>query len=293
MRYDGGHKREAWIAGPLAEHFELVPLCPEVAIGLGTPRPPIHLVRVDGEVRAQGVADPGRDVGDALRGYARSMAERLADTVSGYVFKAASPSCGMEGVAVHDTRGKRVGQSAGAYAGALRSALPLLPCEEEGRLRDPERRERFIGRVLVHERWRRLERAGLTPAKLVAFHTAHKFLVLAHHPGAYRRLGRLVARAGGSDLDALAAEYARELMAALARGATRGGHANVIEHLFGFLSRHLDAAQRAEMVEALAGYRAGSLPRAAPLALLERHLRRHPNPYLEGQVYLQPLPAGR
>ena len=47
VRYDGGHKRDAWITGTLARHFEFVPVCPEVAIGLGTPRPPIRLVHTD------------------------------------------------------------------------------------------------------------------------------------------------------------------------------------------------------------------------------------------------------
>ena len=42
-------------------------------------------------------------------------------------------------------------------------------------------------------------------------------------------MGRLVARAGEPGLDGLAAEYARELMSALARRATPGRHANVLD----------------------------------------------------------------
>ena len=220
VRYDGGHKRHAWITGPLSRCFELVPVCPEVAIGLGTPRPPIRLVRTGGEVRVRGVADPSRDLTCALRDYARSTAARLAGGISGYLFKSASPSCGMEGVEACDESGAPAGWGAGAYAGALRSAMPLLPCEEEGRLGDPGRRESFVERVFVFHRWQKLERSGLTPARLVEFHTAHESLVLAHDEAAGRRMGRLVARAGEPGLEALAAEYARELMGALERRAT-------------------------------------------------------------------------
>ena len=290
VRYDGGHKRDAYITGTLARFFEFVPVCPEVAIGLGTPRPPIRLVRVEGEIRVRGRADPSLDVTGALRAFAHSTAARLGDGISGYIFKRASPSCGMERVKVHGENGMPAGRGAGAYADALMSAMPLLPCEEEGRLGDPDLRENFIGRVFVFDRWQRLAGAGLTPAKLVGFHTAHKFLVLAHNQAAYRRMGRLVARAGEAGLEGLAAEYARELMTALERRATRGRHANVIEHLFGFVSRHLDAADRAEMLEVIAGYRAGVLPRLVPLTLLNHHFRRYPNPYVEGQVYLDPHP---
>ena len=290
VRYDGGHKRDAFINGTLSRCFEFVPLCPEVAIGLGTPRPPIRLVRTDGGIRVQGRDDPNRDVTDALRDFARSTAARLAGEISGYIFKRASPSCGMERVKVHGENGMPAGQGAGAYAGALMAALPLLPCEEEGRLGAPDLRENFIERVFVFDRWRKLERSGLTLAGLVGFHTAHKFLVLAHNQAAYRRMGRLVARTGEPGLEGLAAEYARELMTALRRHATRGRHANVLEHLLGFVSRRLDAADRAEMVEVIADYRAGMLPRVVPLTLLKHHFRRHPHPYVAGQVYLEPHP---
>ena len=247
-------------------------------------------MRTDGEIRVRGKADPARDLGDPLRGFARSTATRLAGDISGYIFKRASPSCGVERVKVYDEKGMPAGRGAGAYAGTLMAAMPLLPCEEEGRLGDPGLRENFIERVFVFDRWQKLVRAGLTPARLVEFHTAHKFLVLAHNQAAYRRMGRLVARAGEPGLAELAAEYAQELMTALKRLASLGRHANVLEHLFGFVSRHLDAADRAEMVEILADYRAGLLPRLVPVTLLKHHFRRHPNPYVERQVYLDPHP---
>lgn len=292
VRYDGGHKRDAYVTGTLSKYFDLVPVCPEVAIGLGTPRPPLRLVRSGDGVRVRGVADPGRDVTDPLRDYGRAMAARL-DGISGYVFKHGSPSCGMEQVKVHGGKGAPAGRSAGAYAAAFMAAQPLLPCEEEGRLGDPGRRENFFERVFVFRRWQELVRGGASPAKLVAFHRDHKFLVLSHDQSAGRRLGRLVAGAGRREIGALANEYAGELMRALERPATRSGHRNVLEHLFGFVSRHLDAADRAEMVEALDDYHAGLLPLAVPITLLRRHLRRHPHPGVEGQVYLRLHPKER
>ena len=289
VRYDGGHKRDAYVTGTLSKYFELVPVCPEVAIGLGTPRPPLRLVRSGDGVRVRGVADPGRDVTDPLRDYGRTMAARL-DGISGYLFKRGSPSCGMARVKVHGGKGAPAGRGAGAYAAAFMAVQPLLPCEEEGRLGDPGLRENFFERVFVFRRWQELVRGGPSPAKLAAFHRDHKYLVLSHNQSACRRLGRLVAGAGRQEIGALAGEYADELMRALARPATRRGHRNVLEHLFGFVSRHLDAADRAEMVEAIDDYHAGFLPLVAPITLLRHHLRRHPHPWAEGQVYLRPHP---
>ena len=45
VRYDGGHKRHAWLVDEFGREMEWVPVCPEVEIGLGVPRETIDLVR--------------------------------------------------------------------------------------------------------------------------------------------------------------------------------------------------------------------------------------------------------
>lgn len=289
VRFDGGHKRDAYLTETLARYFEFVPVCPEMAIGLGVPREPIRLVRGPQGIRAVGARDSSRDFTDRLETYGRRMAAELKG-LCGYVFKRASPSCGMERVRVYSPFGTPAGQSAGVYARAFMAANPLLPCEEEGRLADAALRENFIERVYVYRRWQDLLRGGLTPARLVAFHTEHKFQVLAHSQAAYRRLGRLVAEAGRRPMEALAREYAAELMGALKRRATRRAHANVLQHLLGYVSERLDAQDRQELVGLIERYRQGIVPLVAPLTLLEHHLRRHRVPYLERQHYLNPYP---
>lgn len=77
----------------------------------------------------------------------------------------------------------------GIYAHTLMQALPLLPVEEDGRLNDPHLRENFVMRVYTYHEWQQLLASGCRGA-LVAFHSRYKYLLLAHHPGAYKELGR-------------------------------------------------------------------------------------------------------
>lgn len=151
VRYDGGHKYSAHIVATLGKQFDFVPFCPEVAIGLGAPRAPLRLVQDLHGVSARGIADPTLDVTDRLAAYAKTVAAELYD-VSGYIFKARSPSCGTENVPVHDANGKPVAAGAGIYAATLRALLPELPFEEEDRLLDPANTENFIERVFVYHR---------------------------------------------------------------------------------------------------------------------------------------------
>jgi len=289
VRYDGGHKHSGYITQTLARHFEFVPFCPEVAIGLGIPRPPIRLVQTPAGVRARGVDQPDRDVTDALKAYGTRIAGEIGG-FSGYLFKKGSPSCGMERVKIYTEQGMPATSGAGLHAEAIMAAHPLLPVEEEGRLMDPVLRENFIERVFVHHRWQQLLASGLSAQKLVDFHTEHKFSVLAHHEETYRAMGRLVAEAGERDLDELAGEYFHALMTALKHRATRRRHTNVLMHVMGYLKKYIDSGDKAELLDLIDRYRNGQLPLIVPITLLKHHLRRFPDPYINRQVYLNPHP---
>jgi len=137
VRWNGGHKRDAVVAEALASEVELVAVCPEVEIGLGTPREPIEIRASGDSVRLVGV-ESGRDLTEAMRAYARRRIDELVRLgISGYVLKARSPSCDVEN---------------GLFAAELRARLPTLPIEDESRLQDPRVRKSFLERALAYSR---------------------------------------------------------------------------------------------------------------------------------------------
>ncbi len=168
--------------------------------------------------------------------------------------------------------------------------FPLVPVEDDGRLHDAGLRENFIERVFAYRRLKDLLGPRWTVGDLVRFHTAEKLLLLAHDPASYRSLGRLVAAAKGRPRAEVAAGYGEGFMRALARLATPGRHANVLQHMAGYLKGLLPAEERRELQEAIADFRRGLTPLVVPLTLLGHHVRRHRVAYLQGQTYLQPHP---
>jgi len=149
VRFDGGHKYDPLINTQLADLFEFRPCCPEVAIGLGVPREPIQLVRTGQGIRIRGVNNPDIDVTRKLVDYGNRIAREFAD-ICGYIFKARSPSCGMEGVATWTQQGKQAeSNGTGAFAAALIRAYPDLPVTDETRLQDAVLRKHFIEDVFA------------------------------------------------------------------------------------------------------------------------------------------------
>jgi uncharacterized protein YbgA (DUF1722 family)/uncharacterized protein YbbK (DUF523 family) len=290
VRYDGGHKKDSFVTGPLADFVTFVPVCPEVEVGMAVPRPPIRLVRIGGEVR---LLEPrsGLDHTAAMRRWAEARVDELERLdLGGYVLKKDSPSCGMERVKVYSEKGPGARDGVGLFAAALLDRLPLLPVEEEGRLNDPPLRENFVERVFAYGRLRSLFAGRWTVGDLVRFHTAEKLLLLAHEPGAYRALGRLVARAKQLPRAEVARRYGEGYMRALQALATKGRNANVLQHMAGYFKDRLPPAEKAELQQAIADYRHGLVPLVVPLTLVRHLVRRLGAPYLEGQAYLEPHP---
>lgn len=142
VRYDGGHKRHPVITEELGEHVDWVAVCPELELGLGTPRAPIRLVRDrGGGVRLLQPAT-GLDLTEQMRRFAEARVATLELLdLDGYVFKSGSPSCGLF-------------EARGLFAQVLTERLPDLPVEEEGGLDDDDRRAAFLQRVHVYRQRR-------------------------------------------------------------------------------------------------------------------------------------------
>jgi uncharacterized protein YbgA (DUF1722 family)/uncharacterized protein YbbK (DUF523 family) len=290
VRFDGGHKRDRYITDTLGKFFEWVPVCPEVEMGLGIPRETLRLVGESEEPRLV-FFKTGGDITDGMKAWAKARLDALAKLdLLGYILKSDSPSCGMERVRIYRATGIPSKDGVGIFARALMDRFPLLPVEEEGRLHDLPLRENFIERIFCYRRWRDLIASGLTRGKLVAFHTIHKLLMLAHSPKHYTELGRLVANAKGLPLKELETRYGELFMVGLKVKATAKKHTNVMHHILGYFKRDLDAKDKAELLTVIADYYQGLVPLVVPLTLFNHHLARTPVPYIQDQVYLNPHP---
>lgn len=291
VRYDGGHKLDRFLVNTLGRYVEWVPVCPEVEMGLPTPRESMRLV---GDADAPRLVAPksGTDYTEQMQAWACRRLDQLAEiTLHGFVFKKDSPSSGLFRVKVYNEHGVAQRNGTGIFPRAVMNRFPLLPLEEEGRLNDMPLRENFIERVFTYYRWTAMLEEQPTPDGLVRFHTAHKLTLMAHSPAHYEEMGRLVARAGNEPWEELTSAYGAMLMEGLGVMGTRGKHVNVLQHLMGFLKNHLSSEDKQELLALIEDYRQGLLPLIVPITLLKHHLGRHSVPdWVHQQVYLNPYP---
>lgn len=282
VRFNGGHSRCRFLAEELDPYVDWAPYCPEMEIGLGTPRETVRLT-VDGHLVCRS--------GDA--DYTAPMAALpLPSGLDGYVFKAKSPSCGIHGIPRYAPGGQPADhRGRGVFAQRMMARYPLLPVEDEGRLNDAVLREEFTERVFALARLRALFYVRWQPRDLVAFHARHKLQMMAHDPARYRGAGRIVAAAGAAPREVTESAYRDVFQGAMSRRASRGRNANALHHAFSRISREVGARRRSDLVARIESYRRGADPLSVPIAILAHYASGGELPWLAGQTYLEPFPA--
>jgi uncharacterized protein YbgA (DUF1722 family)/uncharacterized protein YbbK (DUF523 family) len=282
VRFNGGHSRCRFLTDELDPYVDWVPYCPEMEIGLGTPRETLRLTADGHLVSRSGAADHT----------AAMAALPLPAGLDGYVFKAKSPSCGIHGIPRYAPGGQPSDhRGRGVFAQRMIDRFPLLPVEDEGRLNDAVLREVFTERVFAFARLRALLSRRWEPRDLVSFHATHKLQLLAHDPARYRAAGRIVAAAGSAGREATEAAYRDVFQAAMTTRPSRGRHANALQHAFGRIGRELGARRHADLLARIEAYRSGTDPLSTPIAILAHYASDGELPWLTGQTYLEPFPA--
>ena len=290
VRFDGGHKLDRYLTDTLGNYVQYVPVCPEVECGMPIPREALRQVGDPASPRLV-TSHTKQDFTDPMVRWARERVQGLErEELCGFIFKANSPSSGMERVRVYDAGGMPHKVGVGLFARIFMEHFPLLPVEEEGRLHDPKLRENFIERIFVYKRWREMLAAGKTLGRLVSFHTRHKLLLLSHSPQNHNEMGKLVANAKKIPPYELFERYQGLLMETLGLKTTVKKQINVLQHMMGYFKEELSPDEKQELLEIIEQYRREYVPLIVPVTLFNHYVRKYDQPYLKEQHYLRPHP---
>ena len=287
-RFNGEMIRDAFVSR-LAPYVDFQPICPEVEIGLGTPRPVIRLVE-----SAQGLRllqpSTGADLSHAMRRFSSGFLDSLQE-IDGFILTHRSPSCGIGDAKYYAgvEKAAALGKTSGLFAEAVLRRFPDLAAEDDARLSNLRIREHFLVRVFAFARLRALRR-NLSMRALVQFHAAHKFVLLAYSERIMRELGKIVANSEKKSPRQVMDSYASRFHEALAQLPKTAPHVNVLMHAFGYFSKNLSSREKRHFLDALERFRRGRVPLLSISNMLWSWALRFECAYLLEQVYFHPFP---
>lgn len=279
VRYDGGIIKDTF-ALKLKEYCEIITVCPEVSIGLGVPREKIIVYIEENKL---GVYQP--KTGINLTAKMLNFSEEFLNTlpeIDGFLLKSKSPSCGLSNTIIYKDKEGKIFHSKGMgiFAQKVLEKFPYIPAEDEGRLRNPEIRERFLTRIFALSDLRNLKNKDLEIKDLIEFHQNNKYLLMAYSQKHLKELGNLLANQSKYPFEELIEEYSALFREALSLSSKRGNHVNVIYHIYGYFSKKLKEGEKNHFLYLLDLYKKAKINLRPVIEILRSWAYRFDDQYL-------------
>lgn len=273
----------------LKEYVEYITVCPEVEIGLGTPREPIRLILEDGDLK---LYQPATDkiYTDEMNNYSIEKLKEIGE-VDGFILKGRSPSCGIKDVKVYNGRGKapNLGKDVGIFAKHVVEKYPHLAIEEEGRLTNLKIREHFLTKLYTMMNFKKVINSN-SMGQLVKFHSTNKYLITAYSQTQLRILGKIVANHDKRPFKEVALEYRDNLGLALSNVPKHSNYINSLMHMFGYFSDSLSKKEKEFVLDSFEKYRQEKVLLSVPVNILKSYVLRYEQDYLLDQTIWSAFP---
>ncbi len=287
-RYDGRRVPLPFIER-LKPFVRLIPVCPEVEIGLGTPREPIR-IHFDGRRKTLYQPRTRRRLTRAMNAFSERFLGELKE-VDGFILKSKSPSCALTdanifSVPASDTQ---VVMGAGLFADRVLEKFCDRAMVDEARLNEPVSRAHFLTKIFTLAGFRQVKREG-GDACLMRFHARNKLLFMAYDQAVMRAMGRTAANRERYAFGAVLSSYEDALSRLLSHPPTRASNVNAITHAMGHVSKKIASGEKERFLETLTEYRAGKTALDAAFDALQDWTTRFGSPYLKGQTLFMPYP---
>ncbi|MYA97216.1 MAG: DUF523 and DUF1722 domain-containing protein [Nitrospinae bacterium] len=288
-RYNGERISASFI-GRLEPHVRFRPVCPEVEIGLGTPRDPIRIY-LQGERKALYQPSTRRHLTRKMNAFSGRFLEGLEE-VDGFILKAKSPSCAITDARIFPAPDseEQIAQGAGLFAGAALEAFGSRAFVDEAGLNEPSARVGFLTKIFALAAFRQVRESGRT-ARLVRYHAENKLLFMACHQETMREMGRIAANHKKHSFGEVVSLYENALLRLLARAPGQASWVNALTHAMGHLSEKINKSDKARFLDALQEYREGRIPLDGPLETLREWTTRFGSEYLATQTIFEPYPG--
>ena len=288
VRFDKGHKRDAFIMDELSAYAEYISFCPE-NLAFGSPRPSIRMVRDDENLNIisnKTGANLSHELFDAS---SHELQKIKAEKIRAIIFKSKSPTCGMMSSKVYLENGFVDGKDDGVFASLCKKEFGYLPMEEEGRLCDPWLRENFVMQLFAYDDFENAKES-MAMKDLVLFHQSYKFLLQSKDERLYRELGKIVGNHVAKSFESTLQAYEELFKRAIAQKSSVGKTRNVLEHMTGFLKTYLSSQEKKMLHEQIDDYADKIIPLIVPLSTLKLYATKYDVTYLLGQKFLKPYP---
>lgn len=290
VRYNGGNTKDSWIVSELSSFVDFYPICPEVEMGLGTPREEIVLT-LDEKTGERGLKTKNTDVDltdKANSAYSKIFSDIHGRELDGFILMKKSPSCALSRCKAVNIKEKGPGKFVeGLFAYNLKKELPDLPKLDSGRLFNKHMRESFVKQVFAHHRFSKVE---ASVSDLQEFHKHYKYILMEHSPHNLSMLGKIAANSDKKEIHIVMERYKQLLIETLQIDTDLNKRFNVLQHLFGYVKNYLNSGEKKRVLSIFEDFKDGISQYMIPVEIMNLMVHKYSVDYLTDHYYFNPYP---
>lgn len=273
----------------LKPYVDFMPVCPEIGMGLPSPRESLRLIIVNGSIHLVSTKS-GTDMTSNMKKFIQETYNQIIEfQPDGFLLKSRSPSCGIKDVKVYPSIGKvpcTNKKAKGVFAQFLIDNFPQTIFEDDGRITNFSIREHFYIMIFTKAKFKKIQ----TIDELIEFNEKNNFLFMAYSQNQQKILSRIIRYYKNSTLNKVLGNYELHLNRLLLRTPSKGQVINVMLHIFGYISKELSAKEKAYFLDTLESYQNQHIPQSTVMTLLQSWVIRFDITYLLEQTIFEPFP---
>ena len=239
-RYDGSRINNNFVRN-MKKYVDFVPICPEVGIGLGTPRKPIRLVKIDGKKNLYQPSSE-KNLTQEMHNFTQKFVAST-EVLDGFIFKRDSPTCGISDVRLYHKLGTDSGyqKTSGMFSEGISVEFPNMVKEDEKRLSNILIREHFLTRIFVLANLREsLKQQSIE--KLFEFYSKSMLLLLCHDEKLTAELGLIFKIE--DDFEIISKKFQKIVYDILSSNVKKTPMIDTFDYMFDFVKSKLSESEQ-------------------------------------------------
>ena len=284
-RYDGQIINNNHIK-KMKNFIDFFPVCPEVEIGMGTPRDTIKIVENKNETLLY-QSETKKDFSDKMNKFSKNYLKNL-NNIDGFIVKSKSPSCGFKSAKIYqkETGAPAIKKDNGLFTRNILSIFPNYPIEEEKRLNNIHIREHYFTCIFTIADFKMVNNFNT----LYKYHAKHKYLFMSYNQTLMSKMGNIAANEKNEKFESIKDKYFKSLLILLSKKSRYTSNINTQMHVMGYFKNLLTSKEKNHFLDKLELYRKRKIPISSVNNILHSWIYRFENEYLMNQSFFNPFP---
>lgn len=281
-RYDGQGYNDKVIQ-LLKDYVDIQTVCPEVSIGLPTPRNPIRIEKnkLNEEYKLIDY-NSENDYTNQMTEFAEEFVNNL-DDVDGFILKSKSPSCGIKDVKVyyHGNKCSISNNGSGFFSQKIIDKYNYLPIENEGRLRNYNIRDNFFTKIFFISNLKSCE-------NIIDFHKKNLLLLKSYNNDLLDELNDTLNKKISKD--EVFSDYKEKVLYTISNGMNEDNKISIIKDLFERYKPMLNSEEIEMFNNLIDSYENQKIPFSTLGVVIRMYATRFNDKEILNQTFFSPYP---